>query len=41
MGLKSLPPAQAPAMFESGLDRHDWESAWQTLGDDLREVEEA
>jgi hypothetical protein len=24
--LKSPPPAQDPAMYEPGLDRHEWES---------------
>jgi hypothetical protein len=36
MRLKSVPPAQDPAMFEPGLDRHEWDSEWQTLEDDLR-----
>jgi hypothetical protein len=36
MRLKSVPPAQDPAMYEPGLDRHEWESEWQTLEDDLR-----
>jgi len=36
MRLKSVPPAQDPAMYEPGLDRHEWESQWQTLEDDLR-----
>ncbi|HEY2183248.1 MAG TPA: hypothetical protein VGH18_03685 [Gaiellaceae bacterium] len=31
-----MPPAQDPAMHDPGLDRHEWESAWQTLEDDLR-----
>jgi hypothetical protein len=36
MRLKSVPPAQDPAMHEPGLDRHEWESERQTLEDDLR-----
>jgi hypothetical protein len=36
MRLKSVPPAQDPAMYEPGLDRHEWESEWQTLEGDLR-----
>src|SRR5256885_967753 len=36
MRLKSVPPAQDPAMYEPGLDRHERESEWQTLEDDLR-----
>ncbi|HKC77467.1 MAG TPA: hypothetical protein VKB70_03680, partial [Gaiellaceae bacterium] len=28
--------AQDPAMYEPGLDRHDWESEWEALDDGLR-----
>ncbi|HJQ74277.1 MAG TPA: hypothetical protein VJ814_05290 [Gaiellaceae bacterium] len=35
--LKSPPPAQDPAMYDPGLDRHEWESEWQVLEDDLRD----
>jgi hypothetical protein len=34
--LKSPQPAQDPAMYEPGFDRHEWESQWQALEDDLR-----
>jgi iron uptake system EfeUOB component EfeO/EfeM len=37
MRLKSVPPAQDPAMYEPGLDRHEWESEWLALEDELRE----
>src|SRR5438067_967002 len=35
-GLNSDGRAQDPAMYEPGLDRHEWESEWQALEDDLR-----
>jgi hypothetical protein len=34
--LKSPPSAQDPGMYDPGLDRHEWESEWQVLEDDLR-----
>jgi hypothetical protein len=35
-GLKAAGRAQDSAMYEPGLDRHEWESEWQALEDDLR-----
>ena len=34
--LKSPPPAQDPAMYDPGLDLHEWESEWEALDEDLR-----
>ena len=34
--LKSPPPAQDPVMYDPGLDRHEWESEWEALDEDLR-----
>jgi hypothetical protein len=35
MGFAATLPAQETSMLEPGLDRHDWESQWATLEDDL------
>jgi hypothetical protein len=35
MSFKVRPLAQNPAVHEPGLNRHEWESEWQTLEDDL------
>jgi hypothetical protein len=34
--LKAADRAQDSAMYEPGLERHEWESEWQALEDDLR-----
>jgi iron uptake system EfeUOB component EfeO/EfeM len=34
--LKSLPLAQDPGMYDPGLDRHEWESEWEALEDEVR-----
>jgi hypothetical protein len=34
--LKAAGRAQDSGMYEPGLDRHEWESEWQALEDDLR-----
>jgi hypothetical protein len=34
--LKSPSPAQDPGMYDPGVDRHEWESEWEALEDDLR-----
>jgi hypothetical protein len=34
--LKPGGPAQDSAMYDPGLDRHEWESEWESLEDDLR-----
>jgi iron uptake system EfeUOB component EfeO/EfeM len=34
--LKARPPAQDRAMDDPGLSRHEWESEWESLEDDLR-----
>jgi hypothetical protein len=34
--LKERPAAQDSAMYDPGLNRHEWESEWEALDDDLR-----
>jgi hypothetical protein len=36
MSFTARPLAQNPAVQEPGLSRHEWETEWQTLEDDLR-----
>jgi iron uptake system EfeUOB component EfeO/EfeM len=34
--LKVAQPGRTTAVYEPGLNRHEWESEWETLEDDLR-----
>jgi hypothetical protein len=34
-GLKAVPAAKEGDMLEPGLDKHEWESLWQALEEDL------
>src|SRR5579862_9544615 len=36
LGLRARSPAQDHAMDDPGLNRHEWESEWESLEDDLR-----
>jgi hypothetical protein len=38
MGFAAANPAQETTMLEPGLDRHDWESQWASLEEDLHDA---